>query len=221
LLEECDEGEKELALQTVLVEPVRRLVRRRHDHHSGVEECREQASEDHRIGDVVDLEFVEAQKRRFRGDVGGDLVDGLLRLGAALPFDAVMHFEHKGMEMDPPLARVRHRGEEQIHQHRFAASDRAAQIEPDRDLVAAVLAEAEARQPSAQPGFGPIMQQRAVKALQLFNRQLLRLVGLQQPLSAQLSIARQRLSHRACRVGAGSCHRHGDMRLSVKAQGHG
>ena len=62
-----------------------------------------------------------------------------LRIGASvfarrLPLDAVMDFEHEGVEMDPPLARARHRGKEQIHQHRFAAPDRAVQVEPDRRL---------------------------------------------------------------------------------------
>ena len=59
--EECHERQKELALQAMLVEPVGRQVGCRHDHHPGLEECRKQAPEDHRIGDVLDLKLVKAQ----------------------------------------------------------------------------------------------------------------------------------------------------------------
>ena len=61
LLEQRDERQKPLALQTVLVELVRRAVRGRDDHNPGVEQRPEQAFEDHRIGDVLDLKLVEAQ----------------------------------------------------------------------------------------------------------------------------------------------------------------
>jgi hypothetical protein len=138
----------------VLVKPVRCKVGCRHDHDPGVEEGVEQAPEDHRVGDVVDLELVEAQQRRLVGDVGGDLEDRRIRLRPPLSLDAVVHFEHEGMEMNPPLAQARHRGKEQIHQHRFAAADRAVQIEPHRHVAAAVLGEAEAREPAAPPVSG-------------------------------------------------------------------
>jgi len=205
----------------VLVELVRCLVRGRHDHHFGLEKCREEAPEDHRIGDVVDLKFVEAQECGLRGDVGGDLVDGLLGPGAALPFDAVMHFEHEGMEMDPPLCGFGTAAKNRSISIDLPRPDRAAEIQPYGDMSVAVLGEAEARQPAAQSGLGPIMQQRAVEALQLFDRQLLRLVRLQQPLSAQLPIARHRLQHRESRTGIGNRHRHAGMRLSAEAQSHG
>ena len=65
LLQERDERQKPLALQPVLVELVRRAVGGRDDHHPGVEQRGEQALEDHRIGDVLDLELVEAQQRRL------------------------------------------------------------------------------------------------------------------------------------------------------------
>jgi hypothetical protein len=162
----------------MLVELVRCLVRGRHDHHPGIEECREQAPEDHRIGDVVDLELVEAQQRRLAGDVGGDLVDGLGGSGAALPLDAVVHFEHEGMEMDASFAQVRHRAKEQIHQHRLAAPDGSAQVEAERDFDGSVGAEAKAGEPTVKPGLRPIMEQCAVETLELFDRQLLRGVGL-------------------------------------------
>jgi hypothetical protein len=183
----------------------------------GIEERGEQPPEDHCVGDVVDLELVEAQQRRLAGDVGGDLVDGFLGPGAALPFDAVVHFEHEGMEVNPPLARARHRAEEQIHQHRLAASDGSAQVEPERDLEGAVGAEAKAGEPAVEPGLRLIMEQRAVKTLELFDRQLLRRVGLQDPLSAQFPIERDRLVHRGRGARLGNRQRH----AGAKAQSHG
>ena len=61
LFEERDERQKPLALQTMLVELVRRAVRGGDNHHPGVEERGEQSFEDHRVGDVVDRELVETQ----------------------------------------------------------------------------------------------------------------------------------------------------------------
>ena len=104
LLEQRDERQKALALQTMLVELVRCAVRRRDDHNSGIEQCPEQALEDHRIGDVLDLKLVEAQQRSLAGEIARDLGDRPVGLGAPLPLDTVVHFEHEGVEMHPTLA---------------------------------------------------------------------------------------------------------------------
>ena len=58
-----------------------------------------------------------------------DFCDRPVGLGAPLPLDAVVHFEHEGVEMHPPLAKARHGAEEQVHQHRFAAADYLALAE--------------------------------------------------------------------------------------------
>ena len=163
----------------MLIQLVGRTVRGGDDRHPGVEQRGEQPFEDHRVGDVVDLEFVEAQQGRSGDQVAGDFEDRLPGPGPPLPFDVVVNLDHEGVEMNPPLAPARHRAEEQIHQHRFAAADRAAQIEPDRHVATAVFEKAEAGKPAAQPAFRPVMQQRPIKALQLLDRELLRRVGLQ------------------------------------------
>jgi len=128
-----------------------------------------------------------------------------------------VHAFHEGMEVDPPLARARNRAKEQIHQDRLAAPDRAAQVEPVRDLDGSVGAEAKAGEPTVEPGLWPVIEQGAVKALELFDRQLLRRVGLQAPLAAQFSIKRDRLAHRGSGTRVGDRQRRAD----AKAQSHG
>ncbi len=124
VVQQLDKRQEAVALQSVLVEPVRRPVRGRDNDRAGLEQRPEQPFEDHRVGDVVDLELVEAQEHRLGGEIGGDLGNRLGRAGAALAFDAGVHVEHEGVEMHPPLVGDRRRGEQQIHQHRFAAPDR-------------------------------------------------------------------------------------------------
>ncbi len=199
-LQESDKRQKPLAVQAVLVKLVRRAVRGRHDHDAGIEQRREQAFEDHRVGDVVDLELVEAEQRRRAGDVGGDLGDRLARSGAALLLDPVVDLEHEGVEMHPPLVRDRRDAEEQIHQQGFAAPDRAAQIEADRGVRVVVLGQAKAGEPAVQPGFGAIIEQRAMEALQPLDRQLLRRIGFEPPLPAQCAVKRHRLPRGASGV---------------------
>src|ERR1700730_17245842 len=121
------------------------------------------------------------------------------------------------MEVDPALARARRRAEEQIHQHRLAVPDRAAEIKPERDLEGSVRAEAKAGEPTVKPGLRPIMEQCAVETLELFNRQLLCRVGLQGPLSAQFSIKRDRLAQRGTGTRVGDRQRH----AGAKAESHG
>jgi hypothetical protein len=59
-LQEGDEGDEAVALQPILVEHVGWPVRGRHEDNPGREECDEQPLEDRRIGNVGDLELVEA-----------------------------------------------------------------------------------------------------------------------------------------------------------------
>ena len=122
-------------------------VRGRDDHGPSVEQGAKQSFEDHRIGDVVDLELVEAQQRGFGGERAGDAQDRLPRPRAALQLDPVMDLEHKGMEMHAALFRDRRGAKEQIHQHRFAAPDRSPQIDPPRRLNS--IAEPEPGEPAA------------------------------------------------------------------------
>ena len=61
LLEQRDEGQEAFALQTALVEVVGRAVRCRDNHDALLEQGPEEPAEEHGIGNVGHLEFVEAQ----------------------------------------------------------------------------------------------------------------------------------------------------------------
>ena len=64
-LQQADERQEQRAVEPVLVEVVRRHVRCRDHHDAQIEQPREQPAEDHRIGDVGDMEFVEAETARI------------------------------------------------------------------------------------------------------------------------------------------------------------
>ena len=70
-LQHGDARQKVLALQSVLVEVARRAVGGGDHHHTRLEQRLEQPPQDHRIGDVVDLELVEAQQPAIARQVAG------------------------------------------------------------------------------------------------------------------------------------------------------
>jgi hypothetical protein len=92
-----------------------------------------------------------------------------------------------------PLARARHRAEKQVHEHGLAAPDRTAEVEPEARLRTGTPSEAESGEPAAASGFGPIVKERMIKALQPLDRQLLRRVRFEQPLPAQGAVGGDRL----------------------------
>ena len=136
-----DEGKKQRAVEPVLVELVRLDIRGRDHHDARLEQAREQAAEDHRVGDIGDVKFVKAQQPGFLGERGRGLRDRVA-VGKLAGFDllaidvhALVHVGHEFMEVDAALALHRARGEEQIHQHGLAAADVAVNVETlDRSL---------------------------------------------------------------------------------------
>ena len=95
--DEADEGQEQRAVEAVLVEPLGGDVGGRHHHHAAREQPAEQPAEDHGVGDVGDVELVEAQQRRFLGQRVGHRRDRIVALDLAvlllLPpvVDAVVH----------------------------------------------------------------------------------------------------------------------------------
>ena len=187
-----DERQKAVALQPVFIKPLGQPVRRRDDNRAGLQQGAEQPFQDHRIGDVVDLELVKAQQHRLAREIGCDLRDRLLAVGAALLLDAVVHIEHKGMEMHPPLPLDRHGGKEHVHQHRLAAPDRAPQIDPLWDGPG--LGQAEPTEKATPLGRGAVIQQRLMQPLQPRDDALLRRVGVDLARRDPLAIQRGRTS---------------------------
>ena len=83
----CDERHEQGAVEPVLVEIVRRHVRGGDHHHATLEQLREQPAEDHRVRDVGDMKFVEAQQPGFLARAARHELDRILaRMFAELSF---------------------------------------------------------------------------------------------------------------------------------------
>lgn len=119
LLQQGDGGQHAVAVQAVRVQQVRAVVGRHHELHAVGEELIEQAVQDHRIGDVADVEFIEADQAIALGDAACEFVE---RIGAATQlFELAVHLAHELVEVQARLAHHRHAAVEGIHQERLAA----------------------------------------------------------------------------------------------------
>ena len=104
-LDEIDRRQEQGPVQALLVEIARGDVRGGDDRHALGEKGGEEAAEDHGVGDVVDAEFVEAEKPslcrrdRPRRERSGRHPDGVPLLGLPPSMDAGMHVAHKGVEV--------------------------------------------------------------------------------------------------------------------------
>ena len=109
--DEVDERQEQGAVQAILVETFRRDIRGRDNDDAALEQCLEEAAEDHRIGDVGHAEFVETDQPGFVGYRLRDRRDRIIALDQ--PFlqllaeaeNAGVNIRHEGMEMHAPFAR--------------------------------------------------------------------------------------------------------------------
>ena len=122
-------------MQAVWVKAVWFVVGGKDDHHAALEQRIEHAAKDHRVGDVRDMELVEAQQPRLRGDFVGDPQQRIVLAPECV--EALVHLAHEGVEMHAALALERQRVEEAVHQHALAAADTSVEVEPARQLRAA------------------------------------------------------------------------------------
>src|SRR5579885_2423020 len=120
---------------------------------------------------------------------------------AARRLDPVVHVEHEGVEMHPPLRRDRRGGEEQVHQHRLAAPDRAPQVDAARPPG---VAAAPARQPGARPRHRDIAVERAVQAVERGDDAALRRIGPHQPAVAPRAVELAGRLTQSAAAGSGS-----------------
>ena len=110
LLDLADERHEQRPVEAAGVEVRRGDIGGRHHHHAEFEQPREQPPQDHRIGDVGDVELVEAQKPGVLGQRGRREPDRILVADAPgldlgpEPPDPVVDVRHELVEMDPPLA---------------------------------------------------------------------------------------------------------------------
>ena len=115
---QVDERQEQRPVETVLVEIARVHVRCGDHHHLVLEQRLEQPPDNHRVGNVGDVHFIEAQHGCLVGDGGRDLGNGIARMRLAGLGDAVVHLGHELVKMRAALVAVGGCLEEQIHQHR-------------------------------------------------------------------------------------------------------
>ena len=135
LLEHVDERHEQGAVQAFVVKVRGRHVRGGDHHDAALEQLREQPAEDHGVGDVGDVEFIEAKQpgllRQLTSRKLDRILAGVLAAFHLLPerMNALVHVDHEFVEMRAALARHRARLEKQIHQHGLAAADVAVDVE--------------------------------------------------------------------------------------------
>ena len=134
LFDERDERQKQRAIEPILVKLARRHVGGRDHHDAELEQTLEQPAEDHGVGNIGDVEFVEAEQPGLLRDGRGGKRDRILVAAFArfrlLPerVDAFVHVGHEFVEMNATLAHDRRCIEEQVHQHGLAAADVAIDV---------------------------------------------------------------------------------------------
>ena len=71
LAQQLDKGQEVLAIQSPLVELLRRSIRGEDNPHAALEETLKELTEEHRVGHVRHLHLVEAEHRAAQGDCAG------------------------------------------------------------------------------------------------------------------------------------------------------
>ena len=171
-------------MQTVGIQTARRIVRRDAEHHPMIEQHLHQAPEHHRIGNIRDMEFVEAHQPRLPRN---PLRYFDQRIGlVTLRMQGFVNFAHEAMEMHAPLARIGHGGKKTIHQEALAASDAAPKPDAAR----------QGRMDQQFPEFAASSrlkdQQVAIQLLQALRRRQLRGVGHH---AARRQLGMKRIDH--------------------------
>src|SRR5574337_557602 len=86
---------------------------------------------DHRVGDVGDVELVEADQPEAPRDA---LPERVQRVRGALEFlQLAVDLAHELVKVQPGLAHQRHRLVKAVHQQALAAADAAPEVDPARD----------------------------------------------------------------------------------------
>ena len=123
---EFDGRHKQVAVKAVLVELAGRQVGSGDNDRAVGQQGLEQAAHNHRIGNVADLHFIEAQNLRLFCQVRGDLRH---HIGFAERLAAPVNVLHEGMEVDALLGLHLQVCKKQIHQHGFAAAHVAINVD--------------------------------------------------------------------------------------------
>ena len=184
---------------------VRRGVGGRDHHHAAREQRLEQPAEDHGVGDVVHLEFVEAQQRGLSAIASATGGTGSSSLISPCFFSGArhgcgVHVLHEWWKCTRRFLRQRRGLEEQVHQHGLAAADLAPDVEPARRGHRLA-----AEQPAQRRGFLRQMIDRELprQGVEPFGHRLLRDVVFDLAVVDEGLVAFKTGGvHRRCRVGS-------------------
>ena len=124
--QETDGRQEVFPLQAIRIQLIRRIVRRHDEDDTADKQGIEQPAEDHRVGDIRDMEFVETDQAAFGGKAVGYLGQRVAFADMLLQFG--MNSLHERMKVNAPLAVIGHRIVEAIHQEAFAPPDPAPEI---------------------------------------------------------------------------------------------
>jgi multicomponent Na+:H+ antiporter subunit D len=168
-LEQLDRRQDAVAVQPCGVQPVGPVVRRDDESDAMREQPAHQPLEDHGVGDVGDVEFVEADQPIAARHVRRHRIE---RIGATLELvERAVHAAHELVEVQPRLAHDGHRRIEAVHEEALAAAHAAVQPHAARHVRAQheLLDAVGARGLEGDEGLA--------HALQALDRSLLRGIG--------------------------------------------
>ncbi len=126
-VQQLDGGQDAVAVQAAGVEVVRLEVAGGDEAHAVVEQRQQQPVQDHGVGDVGDVELVEADQLELARHALAQLVqrvDGALQGG-----QLAVHLAHELVKVQPRLAADRHGVVEAVHQKALAAADAAVHVD--------------------------------------------------------------------------------------------
>ena len=194
-----NEWQEQLPVQSVLVEAFGLHIGGGHQCDPTSEQLLEQPREQHGIGDVMHVHFIQAQQPQprldDRLDHGLDRI-GVLALGAlAKRRHPCVDLVHELVKVHPPLAGYRRSGKEQVHQHGLAAPDFAMQVEAAHRASLAV-------KQAAKQALRLFSLQPRQHLIQQFRRIMLRRIGRQRAARHQRGISCTDRSER-CLLGTG------------------
>ena len=127
MLEQRDRRQQVLPLQAVRIKVVGPVVRRQNEHRAEPEQRGQQPAKDHRVGDVGNVKFVEADQPVAAGDPRRHRRQRvfLARERLQLVVDAF----HESMKVNAGLAPQRNGRIKGIHQEALAAADASPQVD--------------------------------------------------------------------------------------------
>src|SRR3989475_247430 len=130
LLEQRDRRQEIVALEPVLVQIVRTVVRSHAADDSEIHHPPEQPADDHGVGNIVHVQFVEADEAIALGDALGERAQGIF---AALQLlELAVHVAHEVVESHAPFPDQRQAPVEAVHQEALSPADPAPQVHAAR-----------------------------------------------------------------------------------------